>query len=127
MAFCSNCGTELLGSMTKCPKCGYNTITGQIDQQYLDTLEKSREKDSAPVRNTIERVPPYPAGGLIAWAIITLLLCTIPGIVAIVQATGINNCVTVEEQQKKINSTKIWCTVGTVLAVVYLFIALVGA
>lgn len=54
MAHCANCGIELLGSMKKCPKCGYNTVTGQIDQQYLDALEKSREKEPFAQANTYD-------------------------------------------------------------------------
>lgn len=103
MAYCNNCGTELLGSMTKCPNCGYNVANGQVGQQYS--------------------VPPYATGGLLAWSIIVLLLCTIPGIVALVQTTKINKCATVEEQAKKIHSAKVWCIVGTVLGV----LALIGA
>ena len=43
MARCGNCGLELLGSMKKCPKCGYDLSTGQIDNNYLEKLNKSRE------------------------------------------------------------------------------------
>ena len=68
-------------------------------------------------------VPHYEAGGLIAWSIITLLLCTIPGIVALVKATGINKSATVEEQTKKISSCKTWCIVGTVLGI----LAIIGS
>ena len=49
-------------------------------------------------------VSPYPTGGLMAWSIITLLLCTIPGIVAIVKTAGINKCTTVEQQEQAIRS-----------------------
>jgi len=64
-----------------------------------------------------QTVEPVATGGLLAWSIVTLLLCTIPGIVALVQTLGINKCATVEEQQKKIQNAKIWCIVGTVLGV----------
>ena len=65
-------------------------------------------------------VAPIPTGGLLAWAIITLLLCTIPGIVATVKVSGINKSYTVEEQQKKLKSAKVWCIVATVLGVLAL-------
>lgn len=42
MARCANCGLELLGSMKKCPKCGYDMSTGQIDNNYLKNIDKSR-------------------------------------------------------------------------------------
>lgn len=124
MARCSNCGIELLGSMTKCPKCGYDTVSGQIDQKYLDSVEKSREIKPAATQNNQGVVAPYATGGLVAWSIITILLCTIPGIVALVETTAINKCTTVEEQQKKISSAQTWCIVGTVLGVIYLIVTL---
>ena len=66
-------------------------------------------------------------GGLIAWSIITLLLCTIPGIVALVQTTGINKCMTRAEQQKKMSSAKTWCLVGTILGGLYCLVTLIAA
>ena len=62
-----------------------------------------------------QQVTPVSTGGLLAWAIISILLCTIPGIVALVKVLGINNSVTVEEQQKKLSSAKTWCIIATVL------------
>lgn len=72
-------------------------------------------------------VPHYSNGGLIAWSIVTLLLCTIPGIVALINACGINSAVSVEEQQKKISRAKTWCIVGTVLGVVLCVLEVIGA
>ena len=95
--FCQKCGYENPDGSTFCLKCG--TAFGGA------------------------AVPHYEAGGLIAWSIITLLLCTIPGIVALVKATGINKSATVEEQTKKISSCKTWCIVGTVLGV----LAIIGS
>lgn len=65
----------------------------------------------------MQPVPPIPTGGLIAWSIITLLLCLIPGIVALVYTTGINKCMTVEEQQHKAKVARTWCIIGTILGV----------
>ncbi|MCR5138409.1 MAG: FHA domain-containing protein [Oscillospiraceae bacterium] len=39
---CANCGVELLGSMKKCPKCGYDAETGMIDQAYMNRLAENR-------------------------------------------------------------------------------------
>ncbi len=44
---CGNCGIELLGSMKKCPKCGYNVETGKIDREYLAALDESRQKSGS--------------------------------------------------------------------------------
>ena len=71
-----------------------------------------------------QAVTPYASGGLIAWAVVTLLLCLIPGVIALVNAIGINKAATVEEQQKKISSTKTWCIIGTVLGVISLIASL---
>jgi uncharacterized membrane protein len=62
-------------------------------------------------------VQPVSTGGYIAWAIITLLLCTIPGVVALIYATKINKSISVQEQEQNIKTTKTWCLVGTILGV----------
>ena len=69
---------------------------------------------------------PRPTGGLIAWAIISILLCTIPGIVALVQALGINSAPTAEAQAQKAASAKTWCIVSTVLGVIVLVINIIA-
>ena len=94
MAYCPKCGAELPSSSTYCTQCGNFTF------------------DETPT--------PVPTGGMMAWSIITLLLCTIPGIVAIVQTSGINKCATRAEQDKKISSARTWNIVGTVLGLLYL-------
>ena len=56
---CPNCSTELLGSMKKCPKCGYDTISGTVDPGYLHSSVNSRvapAKDSDPGLLAKERV-----------------------------------------------------------------------
>ena len=73
-----------------------------------------------PIYNAVQTVTPVSTGGLLAWAIISILLCTIPGIVALIKVLGINNSATVEEQQKKLSSAKIWCIVATALGVLSL-------
>ena len=47
---CNNCGIELLGTMKKCPKCGFDTETGTVDSAYLENLNRSREKTPEPER-----------------------------------------------------------------------------
>ena len=71
-------------------------------------------------------LPQYSTGGLVAWGIITLLLCTIPGVVALVKVANINNARTVEEQQRAVSDVKTWCTVGTVLGVLFYIIGILG-
>lgn len=118
MSYCTNCGAELSGVEARCPRCGAITAAGSVNPQSYAAPEIGREAGN---------VQPYATGGLIAWSIITLLLCTIPGIVALVQTCGINKCTTVPDQEKKIKSAKIWCIVGTVLGVLYLIGAMATA
>ena len=138
MKVCSYCGTSNPDQNMICEACGAQleqqepqveqtqnavTVTYQApsnpnqvqpDNQSYATIQPQQEA----------RPPKYASGGLIAWAIITLLFCTIPGIVALVYAGGINNCATVEEQNKKISSAKLWCTIGTILGVLALIVRL---
>lgn len=69
-------------------------------------------------------VAPIPTGGLLAWSIVSILLCTIPGIVALVQTLGINKCLTAEEQEKKAKNARIWCIVATALGVLAIIVRL---
>ena len=114
MKFCPNCGTQLEDSAAFCTNCGSPvaaapSVPAEPMYSYSDPY-----------------MPQQPArvetGGLIAWSIITLLLCTIPGIVALVKACNVNSCATSELQQQAVQSCKTWCIVGTVLGL----IALIG-
>ena len=60
---------------------------------------------------------PMATGGLLAWSVVTMLLCLIPGIVALVNVLNINKAATLEEQQKKYASARLWCIIGTVLGI----------
>lgn len=94
---CKNCGQELEDGKQFCPNCGAPVA--------------AEPQPAAPAAPAVER---YKNGGLIAWSILSLLLCLIGGIVALVQACGINNCTTVEAQKKKISSAKTWCIISTI-------------
>ncbi len=113
MPYCRNCGAHIPDGSTFCPGCGA--------PQNPDPAVPAYRYSPFP-----QPVQPYATGGLMAWSIITLLLCTIPGIVAIVQTSGINKCTSVEEQQKKISSAKTWCTVGTILGILAFIGAIAG-
>ena len=86
-------------------------------QQPSQPVQPDYQQQSYGQPGSAQYVPAIPTGGLLAWSIVTLLLCTIPGIVALVQTLGINKCATVEEQQKKMKNAKIWCIVGAVLGI----------
>ena len=98
MDYCPKCGASLPPAAMHCPQCG----------------------------NALVSDPPiqYSTGGMLAWSIVTLLLCTIPGIVALVKTNGINKCTTRAEQEKMISSAKTWNIVGTVLGGLFLLATL---
>lgn len=100
MAYCSKCGAPIADGHTLCSQC----------------------------INAVANDPPiqHPTGGLIAWSIVTLLLCTIPGIVGLVKSTKINKCTSRTEQEKMISSAKTWNIVGCVLGGLYLLLSLIG-
>ncbi len=142
MMNCPNCGAPIEENVKFCPNCGGQVFQPQATQpvepvQPVQPVQPPQAPqppqmnydqapyNQAPVYGQSYQppVPDYPNGGLIAWSVITLLLCTIPGIVALVQTLGINKCFTVEEQQKKISAAKTWCIVGTVLGV----LAIIGS
>lgn len=118
MANCPNCGSFAPDGNRFCQNCGAPLQGGS---QAVSTQPQDYQQPY-PYEPYVQPVTPYATGGLIAWSIITLLLCTIPGIVALVKACGINKATTVEDQMARISSTKTWCTVGTVLGV----LALIG-
>ena len=86
MRYCVNCGAPLPDGTRYCTYCGAQQ--GAASPYYQPP------------------VPRYSTGGLVAWGIITLLLCTIPGIVALVKVGNINNARTVEEQQQAVSNVK---------------------
>lgn len=121
MVFCNNCGASNPDGTMTCTRCGA-PLQAPVQQGSYQAMDPMR---AAPYAMP-PKPEPVPTGGLIAWAIITLLLCTIPGIVALVNASGINSAMTVEEQQKKISTTKTWCLVGTILGGLALIFMIIG-
>ena len=146
MPFCTECGAENPRENKFCTECGKPLPVIEAPEPPADAVfpeASSASEEPAPAytqpqpahsapsepavqpvmpqaepsAGPAEPVEPIPTGGLIAWSIVSILLCLIPGIVALVQTIGINKCTTVEEQAKKANSAKIWCAVATVLGV----------
>lgn len=121
MAFCPNCGSQLQDGASYCPNCGSSVNNQPSAPQTYPTNAPQGYFNGAP-----RRPDPIPTGGMIAWSIITLLLCTIPGIVALVKTLGINKALTEADQQKALSSAKTWCIVGTILGVLSLIGAIAG-
>lgn len=136
--FCSNCGTNCPDNVNNCPNCGApvgqpQQPYGQPQQPYGQPQQPYGQPQQPYGQQPYGQQPygynppiKYSTGGMIAWSIITLLLCTIPGIVALVQTCGINNCATRAEQEKKLSSAKIWNIVGTCLGGLYLLLTIIG-
>lgn len=110
MAYCPNCGTQVPDHAAFCTACGSPMMQRSAAPGNGYWQSYDQQAYYPPVR-------PYETGGLMAWSIITLLLCTIPGIVALVKTSGINNALTTEEQARRIRSAKTWCWIGTIGAV----------
>ena len=122
MAICPHCGSVVSYAAKFCQNCGAplpaDTPIEQTDPTPYTPVSYPREDvcQKAP-----QPVTPIPTGGLMAWAIITMLLSTIPGIVAIVKTLNINKATSVEEQQKRYKSARTWCIIGTIIGVFAMF------
>ena len=119
--FCPGCGKNCPDNAVTCPNCG-RSLTQAPNSSYSQPYGQPYGQP-----NNYDRPIPQSTGGLIAWGIVTLLLCTIPGIVALVQASGINNCATRAEQEKKISSAKTWCLIGTILGGLATLLSCIGS
>ena len=150
--FCIYCGAKMEQSAPEPEPAPYDppNLSEQPPQHIYEPAQPAQQpyqQPSQPVQQTYQQpsqpaqgyqqqsygqpgfsqyVAPIPTGGLMAWSIITLLLCLIPGIVALVKTTGINKSATVEEQQKKYSSARTWCIIGTVLGVLSVIGSIIG-
>ena len=113
-AYCRSCGAPL----PKQPQAQQPPVSNNVGGQQYYTA--GQPNPGAPNMG-FTPVPEYANGGLIAWSVVTLLFCTIPGVIALINAVAINKCATVEEQRKKISTTKTCCIVGTILGALWFF------
>ena len=132
MAVCPYCGSDVSFNAKFCQECGAPQPEVPVEQTepapYRPVSFPEDDTTPTPPQQTPpsqqysvpQTVPPVSTGGLLAWAIITLFLCLIPGIVAIVKTAGINKAQTVAEQQARMSSARTWCIIGTVLGVLSL-------
>ena len=130
MAVCEYCGSNVSNSKKYCDHCGapLPAVSVEKEEPSVYHQESNPEKESGQLSHfaATQAVAPISTGGLMAWSVITLLLCLIPGVVALFNTMNINKSATVEEQQKRIRNAKIWCIVGTVLGVLSVIGAMVG-
>ena len=108
--FCPNCGNNCPDNVNNCPNCGHAFAQAQQPQYQAPQQPYGQAPyGQAPYGQApFSYDPPIQesTGGLLAWSIIILLLCTIPGIVALIMTTGINSCATRTEQLKKKAATE---------------------
>ena len=126
MALCPKCGADNAEGTKFCSECGSPLLIAKAPEPEAPAPSAPELNAQQPVYTAPENPygaaqytapTPRPTGGLIAWAIISILLCMIPGIVGLVQALSVNSAPTAEEQQRKISSAKTWCLVATILGV----------
>ena len=140
MALCPKCGADNAEDTKFCSECGTPLLTVKAPDPIVPEPAAPEAAPEAPIPELNAQQPVYtapenpygaaqytaptarPTGGLIAWSIISILLCMIPGIVALIQTLSINSAPTAEEQQRKISSAKTWCIVATVLGVLAIIV-----
>ncbi len=87
----------------------------------LRSSDGSRRGDlTVTVKITQSPVPPRSNAGMLAWSIVTLLISTIPGIVALVKTVNAGKATQEEERQKLLRSAKIWNIVGCILGSLFI-------
>lgn len=131
--FCDNCGAPLKEQRSEAadqesivPNESSEDPYGSAEDDSLSNNDQpyqgNVQNDGSPAYiSTTQMVEPIPTGGLVVWAAIVLLLCTIPGAVAFYFIAKINKASSYEEQQDLLKKTKIILIVGTVLGVLGLF------
>ena len=123
MATCEYCGCDVSPKAKYCENCGAPLPAVPVEQTEPPSYTPVSYPGQAQQYSFSQPVPPVSTGGLLAWSIVTLLLCLIPGIIALVKTVNINKAATVEEQQARMSSAKTWCIIGTVLGI----LSIIGA
>ena len=144
---CEACGAQLTTSEEPAPQAEPATYAPvqnaapaqqpyqQPAQQYQPTQQPYQQtyqqQTQLPFNQTYQQPSQYAPerysnGGLIAWSVITILLCTVPGIIAMINACGINSCTTAAQQQGKIKTARVCCIIGTVLGVISLLVSIIA-
>lgn len=103
--FCAKCGSQIDDAAVICPKCGV-PVAGR----------------SSPI--TGARVPNHMVG-----AVITLIYCLIPGIIALIYANQVNSKLAQGDYEGAVSASKIancWIIVGAALAVIVILFGMIN-
>lgn len=142
MKICPYCRNKVEDTCKFCTSCGAPLDNAEPAAEVPETpaveptdiepaQEPQQQEPQQPVNETPPTYNPQPSyysqkpepvaiGGYIAWSILCILLCTIPGAIGLFYVLKINKATTLEEQQNTIKTAKIILTVGTVLGVLSL-------
>lgn len=146
---CPACGTEASAEQFFCEKCGTRLpapaprpapMPQPVPPAPQPVQVRPPVQPYAPAPAPVRQQPPYLApgqpvrpqtvgvstGGLMAYAVICLLLLCMPaGIVALVYATRANNAATTQEAQALVKKGYVACNVGLVVGIVLFLLMIV--
>ena len=133
MAFCVNCGKQLIEGAKFCAKCGH-PIDGsptqpqqQVDPEYQEYQRQQAYQQPQYVAQP-QAQPIKPDSNMIL-AILTTIFCCLPtGIYAIVQANKVDSLYysgRYEEAEEASQSAKKWSIIGGILATVGILLYIV--
>ncbi len=117
---CEGCGASLAEIPVTEPKPAAFSEPVQDTVNQKPNIHVQGDIVQSPYAPPAYGVEPLPLGGLIAWSVIVILFCLIPGVVALVKVLNINKAQTYEEQMARYNNAKVWLIAGTVLGVLSL-------
>lgn len=139
--FCSSCGAKLMRAPAKpevenepieTPEetsgCEPPQIPEETSDHWSEPAPAETEAGPAFENSVNEQQPPekIPIGGYIAWAIVNILFCTIPGAIGLYFVLKINKAPTQDDQLRAVDSAKKALMIGSVLAALNLLMQIVA-
>ena len=147
MAFCPQCGANVPDGTPICPQCGIQLTAQQPQQPQYQQPQYQQQAPQQPYQQVPQggyQMPPQspygmplsaPASGqtntgMMVWSIITILFCTVLGVISLIMTITAKNEMTAEGEQKKLKTAKILNLIGTIggglFVLIYVVIIIVG-